>query len=383
MPIEPGPPLPDGRSFEYDGLIVRVTCDDPSDLEWVEEFLTPQFGIEDGSDEHASAWLSRDGERYQALLRERDSSTVRERECFVLDQRVIRLPTWQRDDTLVILEEDRKVAYLVAADSSRIGVVTPPGARARVPIMRLIREFAMNHSLAGGRLFVHASSVVYRDAGIVIAGPSGSGKTSLLIHLLGLEGVCYLANDRVLVTQENGKTGLRGMPTITTLRPGTLELFPQFSDALGRSTYRHRLTMAESRRRTEPPVPWADGRIGLSPIQFCALLGSRSVAQAPAAALLFPRRTGSPGPLRLTPVSPEDARGILEQAIFGIGIWSHRARIFALDGDRAAPTASELISRCARFTREVPGFICEVGSDSYERPDETKETLQRLLDDVR
>jgi energy-coupling factor transporter ATP-binding protein EcfA2 len=371
------------RHFEYDGLVLRLVCDEPADLEWVEEFLTPQFGIGDGGDEDTSARLSRDGERFRELLAGRDGSAVRERECFVLDQRVIRLPTWERGETLVILEEDRKVAYLVHAASNHTEVVAPHGARARVPIMRLIREFAMNHGLAAGKLFVHASSVVHRGAGLVIAGPSGSGKTSLLIHLLGLDGTDYLSNDRVLVTQQDTETRLRGMPTITTLRTTTLDLFPQLSEDLRGCTFRHRLTLRESEGQTGPPRPWSDGRIGLSPTQFCTLLGARSVAGAPATAFLFPRRTGRSGGMRLTRIPPEEARSLLEQAIFGIGCWSHRARIFALEKDRAVPTAPELIERCTRLTRQVPCFNCDVGPDAYERPEATRAALERLLDEVR
>ena len=104
--------------------------------------------------------------------------------------------------------------YEIEPRESRVTVVTTPGnVRVRASLLRVVREFAMNHSHGRG-LFLHASAVATEGGALVIAGPKAAGKTTLLTYLLSDRAGHYLSNDRVLVTEPSRRMLLRNMPTV-------------------------------------------------------------------------------------------------------------------------------------------------------------------------
>jgi len=357
------------RCFEFNGLHVSVSSGHPDDLEWLEEFLTPQFRIVDDRSGEVRLDIVHDAVRYQRLMSGHDGVTGESVACFALDQQVIRLPSWRlAGGGRLYSEENRRVLYRVSADSTAVEIVAGERSKPRVPAMRVIREFGMNHGLSGGGLFVHASAFARGDGALLIAGPSGAGKTTLLSYLLSLGGSDFLANDRVLATLGDEAMRLRGMPTITTLRSTTLDLLPTLGKALQRSSYRHHLTLAEGRQRGGSPVAWNDGRYGLTPRQYCSLLGVGSKGEASGRALIFPQQTHLPGGIDLAPIAVDEAVGLMQVVIFGIGCWTSEARVFALDGDRTPPSAAELRARCVSVAKAIPCFRCRLGEQAYDDP---------------
>lgn len=53
----------------------------------------------------------------------------------------------------------------------------------------------------GGVIF-HAGAVMLQNKGIIISGPKGAGKTTLLCHILNKMNIDYIANDRIIITDE-------------------------------------------------------------------------------------------------------------------------------------------------------------------------------------
>jgi HPr kinase/phosphorylase len=55
----------------------------------------------------------------------------------------------------------------------------------------------------GGSLIVHATSVVFKDKGVLIVGPSGSGKSALALSMIAL-GSMLVADDRTKLASREG-----------------------------------------------------------------------------------------------------------------------------------------------------------------------------------
>jgi hypothetical protein len=365
--------------FEFDGLRARGESQHAADLEWLEEFLCPQFQRVDPAGASCVVRFTRDPQRYEDLLEQSNAVVVREIDCFALDQQVIRLPSWSTDGVLCIHDTKFQCIYVLDRASSTVEIIASTRRRGpRIPAMRVLREFAMNHSLGQGHLFIHGSAVAIGSSGIVIAGPSGAGKTTLLMHLLSLGNTAYMSNDRVLARHTPEGVMLAGMPAITTLRSSTLDMYPAIREALTTSPWNHYRTISESEQDASPIKSWSDARYGLTPAQFCRLMGVESVASGMAKVVLMPKQTHQPGHITLTRLTPDVVEQRLREAIFGIGCWSHESNLFALPADRAVIPAAELHRRCNVFAASVPVFECGLGLQAYEDPERTRELLSAI-----
>jgi hypothetical protein len=181
--------------------------------------------------------------------------------------------------------------YRVAESGRTVELVSANGnANIRTPLMRVVRELAMNRCAIRSQLVLHAAAARASDRAIVIAGKTNAGKTTLLTYLLAHPVLRYLANDRVVVDLSGDPGLVRGMPSVVTLRRGTLARFPQLRQQLRVRGYDLRLTPDEVAHRSAAPRRFRDGRYGLSPRQFCALLGTQPVPTT-RAGLLWCRRS--------------------------------------------------------------------------------------------
>ena len=92
---------------------------------------------------------------------------------------------------------------MVSADRRQVHLLAAEPSRGRIQLMRVLREYAMNHYMQQGGVYFHASAVVFGDKGLLIVGTKNAGKTSLMTHFLRHAGAAYVANDRVLVEPES------------------------------------------------------------------------------------------------------------------------------------------------------------------------------------
>jgi hypothetical protein len=246
--------------------------------------------------------------------------------------------------------------------------------------MRAVREIAMGWSLERGGLFLHAAAVAFGRRGLVLAGTKGAGKTTLLLHLLGEPGAAYLSNDRVLVHRGKEPVEIRGMPTIATIRPRTLDLLPELGSRIRASGFQHRLTLAEiAADESTRAGPWDDGRYGLSPAQLCRLVGVAAQPTAECAGLLFPAITKGAVGLEVSRMGSEAAAERLADALFGIRTWRKASDAFRIGRERMQPTPQALEEQCRQLTAATPCWECHLGEDAYSSRAATARALASLL----
>ena len=357
------------RDFSYNGLIVRVSSADPSQLRWLEEFLSPQFEVGQGSSYDCKLTLIGNTELYEEILDMGAHPEGGLLDCFALDSGLVRLPLWSAaNEDQIIFDEQFGVFYVVSQDNGEIGLLTRANTMdARVPLMRAVREFAMNHAHRTGRLVIHGSAFVVAGRGAIIAGPKGAGKTTLLIHVLRQGAADYLSNDRVVVTFDEAGPTQRGMPTIVTVRQQTLEVFPRLKHRLLTSSYHSRLTLSEATQVPPRPVrPGANGKFSLSPAQFCDLLQAWPTAQAQVRGLVFPRVTGRSGTIDLEQLSAEAASDRLIESLFCARSSQKVTEVFTLSGYGSPPDQATLERLCLRLTSQVRCFECRLGEEAYQ-----------------
>ena len=307
------------RVFTYRGLAVSVEASESAALAWLEEFLIPAFALAEGVDPACHVALVDDECAYQDALRRTARVEGEPIACFSLDSGLIRLPSWRWSaEERVIFDGDSQVFYLVNRDSSRIRVLADrPWASRRIAFMRVVRELATSHVWGGESLIVHGAAVAVGDRGLLIAGPKGAGKTSVLLHLLLHQpGTRFVSNDRVVVDFEPAAV-LRGMPTVATIKEHTLGLFPGLEARLRQRNYDARLTLDELKHGFASSVRGAESRVGLAPVQLCAVVGAEMLGAAPAGALLLPRVNQDEEGIQVTPLSPRIAADAVRAHLVG------------------------------------------------------------------
>lgn len=351
--------------------------ENPADQQWLREFLEPWFERGDQSP-RVRVRMRVDPLEFARLCRQGTSG--REASTFMMDTRVIRHPVL-RDSAgrnLRLLDERHSLIFQRVGGAIDIICRAPdPGARLR--LMRVIRELAMGAAQRAGGRFLHAAALTVGGRGLVIAGPREAGKTSLLTYLLSSLDAGFLSNDRLLVPPGEGSVRLQGMPTIVSIRDGTLSMLPELQRALDADAYWSRLTLEECRDGfTHPGRRSRQGRTGISPAQYCRLMGCTPQREGIAAAMLFPQQTGRPGGISLRALEPAEMRHRLPDALFGhIGPHS-LSEVFTpeIDFPARAPSDRELFDR---LSRNVPGFVCTLGTDAYSSPEGARHLQEKLL----
>ena len=354
----------------YDWPKMRIVAESPdrTHLDWLDEFLKPSFGAESGKSSDYTVRLVQDSERY----REASESFLADGDVdvFVQDTSVVRLPSVRLQGRRAVLDENYRAVYSVAELDSPVEIIHPDtGVAVRGGLMRVVRELAMNHATEDGDFILHAACVSLNQRGVIIAGPKGAGKTTLLVHLLGVEGAQYVANDRLLVYTANGSARVRGVPTIVCLREELFRFFPGLHERIMDGWYRWLLTLKEcSAKPPPPPRPWRDGRIGISPAQLCALLSQPAVEAANPQAVVFPEITRRAGSVKVTRLSTEETAFRLYSSRFAVGHPTARSQLF---GNRNPPERRrDLREACTRLARSLRGYRCELGLDvKYARSD--------------
>jgi hypothetical protein len=367
-------------TFCYDDLTIGVDSSDAAVLHWTEEFLRPSFTLAAGRAADATVALVADERAFNDALASRAESVAREIACFRLDRGTVRLPTWRspRWAGVLLFDERERVIYRKLPAGNRVEVLTlPANLHARFALMRVVRELAMNRCATGHRLVVHGAALARGDSGLVIAGPKEAGKTSLLIHCLRDPTARFVANDRVVVDLDRPEPGLRGMPTIVSIRPGTLASFPELKRAVQQAGYDHRLALAETAERAR--VLREGHAANVSPAQFCRLLGVEMRDQVSAAALLFPRVSAAQDGIHLQPLAAEAAVHRLEESLFAAGVVDGEEPLFQV-GPNVALGTGDRRRLCAALARRLPCFDVQLGSGAYVEAAAATRLLDRVAE---
>jgi hypothetical protein len=378
--------------LDYDNLVIGADSDDSEDLEWLAEFLCPSF-------RRLDAFASRVADCRVRLVRDpaafsrwedrlKSAGDLRTR-AFLLDAGPVNLGTIPDGDALVAHDDFFNVFFRWSPATGRNAVDIIDGdpvdleeashaRRARVPLMRAVREWAMHHAFRRGRGFLHAAAVVRDGKALLLAGPKRSGKTSLLTAILQARtDVAYLANDRVMVSRLDAGVVCRGMPSIVSVRPGSLEFLPGVEPRLRASACGHTSRSLE----TTTPVTLADGRYALSPAQFRRVVDARPVAEAGLAAIVFPRVRPEEATLSVRPLSAQEATQRLAEAVFGLAAAGGPSAIFDVAGPGNYPDLESVLAKAARLANDVPCLEVGLGRSAF-RTDVIGGMLDRLFLDV-
>ncbi len=373
------------RTFGYEGFWARVECSEGEDLEWLGEFLQPQFRSRRAGSYTCRVRLAADTREWNELLASGPAPTQRRRECYFLDTRIVRLPLWPTAGReTVVFDDESDVFCVVGAGHDEVKLVKKPRKRlARLALMRVVREYAHNHVLREGGTILHASAFGLGRNGVLVAGKKGCGKTSLLLHALGAAGAHYLANDRVLANREGNEFRIRGIPTIINLRVSTLRMFPEPYQRLRTSTYNPLLSLREAAQAPMGSArPWREDRYTLSPMQLCELMEVTPRPEARVAAVLFPRVTNADVATRLVPMSRRQALSSVLDSLFRSGFARQSGSLFSVSGNGHVVTDDARRRSAAALAARVPCFACHLGADAYQDGAWLHE-LRSQLDDLK
>lgn len=341
------------------GLTIRVETADRADREWLEENLTPSFRV--GCSGPAARVVSKtvDPGMHRALLEAGPVSPAARVGCFGFDGHGGTCTRWSAAPT-TLYDDELDVFYRLGGEGTRVEVVAPSARPStRIALLRLVREFASDRIASEGMLLLHAAAMEHDGRGLLIVGPKRAGKTSLLIHCLHDPGSRFIANDRAVVSGDGLRQWrLGGMPTVVSIRPGTVELLqrPAFSAACRWSA---RMTLGEALVPAGGAPPTPGQPLSISPRQLCHLVEVGCVESSPLRAIVFPRiDTGREG-VRIARLSADGARGRLRPHLLRPAGTVFRAASGVTD----AATPSEDV--LAALEASIPAFECLLGREAF------------------
>ncbi len=368
------------RYFTFLDLTFRVASPVAGHVVWLTEFLHPFFGVaEEPRRFDVAIELMEDVALFDALMQQGSVDSEAHKEVFALDNSIITLPVWN-DETewLTMYESKFRTFFQVRPDHREVRLITGERPRFRIPLMRVLREYVMNHYMQQGGVFLHASGVAFGDNGLLMVGTKNAGKTSLLTHFLRSTEARYVSNDRIYIALDADPPFMRGIPTLATIRSAMLPLFPDVREQLEASTFYHHCTLDESTERGIPLKAWGDGRYGFTPAQFLSIHGATPQAQALPRAMLFPRVMHEAGTMRAVPLSPDEVATRFPEALFGANTWRNKAEVFNLTG-ALLPPVEALLQRCQKVALSMPCYEIQLGTEAYTAPQATEQMLQAVL----
>jgi hypothetical protein len=360
--------------FTFAGRSIRVEGP-AADLAWLTEFLVPQFGVGPAVRLGQRVRLLVDSDQYARLASRGPHPDRTSVSCFTLDSGNVLATRWNGlNGEFVVFDETIDVFYRRPGGEPELveALAAEASGRARVAVMRIVRELGMGYARQRGSLLVHGAALSVGGRAFVIAGPKAAGKTTLLVHLLLRTGGKFITNDRVGMAAEGGQVLALGIPTIVSLRTSFGVWFPALEERLRRARYHHRFTLDESHALLpdlggpQPPLLRS-----LSPRQFCHLLGSNAEAVAPVTALLFPCVASDVSGVVVEALPRDEALARLNRSLLPS---APPDAMFDVDGAERSPrsvTAEDLVAR-------LPSFECRLGTHAYENGAEWFPRLCRL-----
>ena len=348
-------PIPQRNVYARNRFTIGIESSEPADIAWLDENLQPAFGRDPATNPEHRLSSVVDAARYRRLLDRGPAPQRAPVACFGFDGHGGTCTLWSGPERL-LRDDELDVFYLLHDDHHVEVLAAAARPSTRIALLRVVRECATHHLAAGGQLQFHAAALERDGQGIMIVGPTRAGKTSLLIHALGGVGSAFIANDRAVVEHlGQGAWRLSGMPTVVSIRPGTLGLLARPGlAAAGR--WRARMTLAEALAAVPSgsPEPCAEG-LSISPRQFCHAIAARPMQASPLQAIVFPR-------------VDEELEGLCMKFL-APGIAAERLRTHLLHPAdtvfRAAAPAGGIGAQPEAITKSVPAFECIIGRHAF------------------
>jgi hypothetical protein len=154
------------------------------------------------------------------------------------------------------------------------------------------------------------------------------------------------------------------MPTLVSLRTGTLRWFPDLAQGLpARPALLSAAELAAGAGGA--PAPGARLHLSLSPGQLARRLGADVAAAAPIAAIVFPEIAPAAVSWSLDAIAPADGATRLRECVYGRSSGARATTIFAAlaaGPRRAEPPRAALVDRLAA---RIPLFRLRLGQHAY------------------
>lgn len=347
--------------YVFGPAAVDVELDDAGTAAWLSEFLCPWAEPAPGGCGDVLVRVDASGGAWEAWRRQRAARACLPVPCFALDSQVVYLPGWTEDGGTVAEDADLGCYYRVSAHAVEIAA-RPAYRRARLGLMRVVREILTSRALAGGRwLDLHAAALAVGGYAVLIAGPKESGKTSLLMHALSSGQADFVANDRVFVGGD--PVAATGVPTIVSIRPGTARAFP----GLQRDGDRRPVSRCVGERPAAEDAAVADDPLrplALSPAQLARQLGVGRARGGVVAAVVFPVVDPGVGTWTLETLTQAEGGALLGACRYGARAEPRPKTIFEIAG-APAPASIRAAPVSPGLGPHVPYVRCRLGPDAY------------------
>lgn len=362
--------------YRCGGARIAVETDDQGASRWLAEFVTPWF---EPCPALSSACIRFTVSRaeFEAIERGYAKATTCLVPCFALDRGVVALPGWTEAGITVVADTELGSFYRVSGTAVEV-IARPEFPRARIGLMRVVREFLIAAAQSTNRLLdLHAAAFATPAGAVLLVGPKQAGKTTLLTHFLRYGSASLIANDRVLVDVEPQSPIAFGVPTLVSVRVDTLELFPDL-----RRSPNERPSVLHSGESPGPIIFEPSGTgpsrdFGLSPSQLAQRCGSGTTRCAPLAAIVFPEIDVVSAGWSLEPLAIEVGSMQLLDSLYGVRALQRLRTIFEDMVDRREPQCDNAPAQVARLSAAMPLFRCRLGTDAYRNG--PSDLLQALL----
>ena len=369
------------RAFRYLRRETLVATETSAQLEWLRDCLVPHFREKPASDPDWRVAFSTNAVRFREVMSRRRHPCEETLPFFALDSRLVSLPRWNADDDAETLafDEEFDVFFSVRRDRREVDVLArEPRPWARVALLRVVRELAMEEAAEGGGLFLHAAAFERDGVAYVVAGPKHAGKTSLLTHALTSGNARFIANDRVLLEHSADGYTVRGMPTLVNVRAGTRRFFDRFFAPHGFGPDDGCLTRDERDPERRRGVARCDEALILNPRQFADALGTTVSTGGRLGAILFPVVSTAVDGCEIDELTAAQTRPLLAAALFPTNARYGKPTAFGghwpdASIEQALPSRIE--------ARQIPLLRCALGLRAYEdRPTMLLDALRRRVD---
>jgi hypothetical protein len=340
-------------------------------LAWLIEFFGPSLVVDHGPTPSHDVRLTIDPDRYAHMLAAPGDSGERPIDCFALDGKFEQLALWRDEPDHMLLHDARAQSFLsIAAGYASAHLVARQDSKhTRVLLMRVVRELEMLRSLDRGDLFIHGAAAVWNGRAVTIAGHKRSGKTSMLLSLLGGSQSQYISNDRVMVDLSETSPIVRGVPTVASVRPDSLQYLPALAPPVFAGPHRHYLTLDEVATGSALLQPTRHESPPMSPAQLCRWLGVDRVAAAPHGMLVFPRVDSNVTRFVVREMGDAEAAGRVHANLFSAGPAGLVPDAFGRGWAGRVPMPHETFDACRRLARTGSAWECRIGPLAFHAPD--------------
>ncbi|KKB61363.1 hypothetical protein WM40_23655 [Robbsia andropogonis] len=222
---------------------------DPALATRLRHFLTPYFSDVDGAIPEIDLRLSlHDASAFEQRWIDACVSqvTIRETDAPGFTLRVL---TNQGAPLQYAWDANLRVGYRI--DKSRRSVDFYGEQNAFIHLIELVRYYGLLVEQAKGSAIMHASAVVERHGGNVIAigGVKGAGKTTTMLDLVQSGDYLYFSGDKLLLDMVDGRIRARGWPDYPHIGIGTLRSHPRLAERLGLGAVAADHTIADTAKR--------------------------------------------------------------------------------------------------------------------------------------